>query len=113
MSVYEYGNAVSLELLDDELAALAEAGRYGSEREVMRDALESFLKENPSLRLEMAITLWQQGKVSMGRAVEIAHSDRESFKDELAARGIEIVIDSDVEEILKAEDRIGKIRRAQ
>jgi predicted HTH domain antitoxin len=49
----------------------------------------------------------------MGRAVEIAQSDRESFKDELAARGIEIVIDSDVEEILKAEERIRNIRRAQ
>jgi predicted HTH domain antitoxin len=100
-------------MLDDELSALAEAGSYGSEREVMRDALETFLNANPTLRLEMAITLWRQGKISMGRAIEIAQSDRERFKDELAARGIEIVIDSDVEEILKAEERIRNLRRTQ
>ena len=37
MSVYE--NIVSLEMLDDDLAALVEAGSYDSEREVIRDAL--------------------------------------------------------------------------
>jgi predicted HTH domain antitoxin len=105
--------AVSLEMLDDDLAALVKAGAYDSEREVIRDALEALLDANPSLRLEMAITLWQQGKITMSRAIEIAHSDRESFRDELAARGVSIVIDGDVEEILKADEKIRRIRRAQ
>jgi predicted HTH domain antitoxin len=106
-------NAIPLEMLDDNLTALVEAGGYDSERELLRDALEALVDANPELRLELAITLWCQDKISMGRAVEIAQSDRESFKDELAARGIEIVIDSDVEEILKAEERIRRIRGAQ
>jgi predicted HTH domain antitoxin len=111
MSVYQ--DAISIEMLDDDLAALVEAGRYDSERQVIRDALEALLEANPILRLEMAITLWQQGKITMSRAVEIAQSDRESFRNELTARGIEIIIDGDVEEILKVEEKLRDIRRAQ
>lgn len=94
-------NAVSLEMLDDDLTALVEAGGYDSEREVIRHALEVFLNANPALRLEMAITLWRQDKITLSCAVEIAQSDRESFKEELAARGLSFTIDIDAEEILR------------
>lgn len=111
MSIYR--EAIPLEMVDENLAALVEAGQYDSEREVIRDALEALITANPTLRVEMAITLWRQGKITMGRAVEIAQIDRESFKGELAARGLENVVDADVEEILQAEERLRAIRPPQ
>src|SRR3954467_7352584 len=81
-------DAIQIEMFDDNLAALVEAGGYDSERELLRVALEALIDAKPELRLEMAITLWRQGKITLGRAAEIAHSDRESFKDELATRGL-------------------------
>jgi predicted HTH domain antitoxin len=107
-----YRDTIPLELVDDNLAALVEAGHYDSEREVIRDALEALINANPNLRLEMAITLWRQGKITLGRAVEVAQIDRERFKEELVARGLENIVDSDVEEILTAEERLRKIRSA-
>lgn len=104
-------NTVSLEMLDDDLMALVEAGGYDTERELIRQALEVFLDANPALRLEMAITLWRQDKVTLSRAAEIAQSDRETFKEELAARGLSVIIDIDAEEILKGEDKISRLRR--
>jgi predicted HTH domain antitoxin len=104
-------DAIPMEMLDDNLTALIEAGGYDSERELLRDALEALIDANPELRLEMAITLWRQNKITLGRAVEIAQSDRESFKDELAARGLNVVIDVDKEDILRGEELIRQLRR--
>lgn len=105
-----YRDAIPLEMVDENLAALVEAGSYDSERAVIRDALEALITANPALRMEMAITLWRKGRITMGRAIEIAQIDRESFKSELAARGFDTVVDNDVEEILKAEERLRKVR---
>ena len=102
--------AIPLDSLDENLSALVEAGSYESEREVIRDALEALLKMNPTLRLELTITLWRQGKISMGRAIEIAQTDRETFKAELGSRGIDIVISDETEDILKADKQINQIR---
>jgi predicted HTH domain antitoxin len=106
-------NAIAMEMLDDNLSALVAAGGYDSEREMIRDALEALVDANPALRLELAVTLWQEGKITLSRAVEIAQSDRETFRDELTARGLDIVIDVDEEEILKGVERIRQLRRTQ
>jgi predicted HTH domain antitoxin len=111
MSVHT--SAIPIEMLDDNLGALMVAGGYDSEREMIRDALEALVDANPALRLELAMTLWKEKKITLSRAVEIAQSDHESFKQEIAKRGLFIEIDSDVEEILKAEERIRHIRRTQ
>lgn len=85
--------------LDEELAALVETGLFSSEREVIRNALDVLLEANPALRLEMAMTLWKQKKITLSRAVEIAQSDHESFKEEIAKRGLYIEIDMSPEEV--------------
>lgn len=96
--------------IEEEVAALVESGYYESERELLRDALEALLDANPSLRLELAMTLWTQKKITLSRAVEIAHSDHETFKQELAKRGHYIEVEMSAEEIRNEAKRISTPR---
>jgi predicted HTH domain antitoxin len=103
---------VSLDTLDDELEAVAAVGAYGSSREVMAHALEVLLIANPSLRVEMAINLWQQEKISLGRAIEIAQIGRERFRQELAARGLHVEVATSEEELRDSEAILDRLRRS-
>jgi predicted HTH domain antitoxin len=103
-------NAISLELLDDQIAAVTEVRGYTSEREVMRDALEALVNANPALRLDMAIMLWKQKKITLSRAVEIAQSDHETFKAEIAKRNLYIEIDATAGEIEKEAQNIPRLQ---
>ncbi len=51
--------------------------------------MNTYLAANKEKRIELAISLYRKGKISLGRAVEIADMDYESFKKMLAERGIE------------------------
>jgi hypothetical protein len=73
-------SAIPLEMLDDNLTALIEAGDYDSERQLVRDALEALVEANPELRLEMAITLWRQSKITLARPKVIAKVLRMNLK---------------------------------
>jgi predicted HTH domain antitoxin len=103
-------NAISLELLDDQIAAVTEARGYASEREVIRDALEALLNAHPALRLEMALMLWKQNKITLSRAVEIAQSDHETFKAEMAKRNLYIEIDATADEIEQETQNIPRLQ---
>jgi predicted HTH domain antitoxin len=92
--------------IEEELAALVEAGHYDSEQEVLRDALEALLDANPELRVEMAIALWTNKKITLSRAVEIAQSNHESFKDEIAKRGLFIEVDMSADEVRREATQI-------
>lgn len=85
---------------DREIAALVRLGLYASREEVISDAVRHLLLNNRSLRLEMAIELFQIGEVSLGRAAEIAGQDRWQFQAMLGERKIPIVIEADSAETM-------------
>lgn len=103
-------NIVTLDLLEDELAAVVYAGNYASEKEAVRHALAVLLTANPSLRLNTAIELYRRGKVTFARAVEIAQIEREAFKDELAMKSIALLIDESPEDIQIGANLIHHVR---
>ena len=103
-------NLLSLELLEDELRALVRAGDYRSKEEAIGHALEVLLAANPQLRLNTAVELYRQGKVTLSRAAEIAGLEWETFKERLAEQNVPIAVDESPEEVRAGADLIHRLR---
>ena len=67
------------------------------ERERLRKSLEE------ESQLDVAILLYQEGEVTLGRASELAGIHRFEFEEALAARGIWKIVEVDSAETLKAQ----------
>jgi len=102
-------NLVSLDLLEDELSAVVQAGRYKSKRELIGHALEVLLMANPHLRLKTAVELYRRGKATLSRCAEIAGLEFEAFKEHLAEKNVPILVDETPEEIQAGAERIHKL----
>jgi predicted HTH domain antitoxin len=85
---------------DTEIEALVRTGLYQNRDEVISDALRNLLLNNKNLRLELAIELFKADEVSLGRAAEIAGTDRWEFQDILHQRRIPIIIEAESAEAM-------------
>ena len=74
--------------LQEQITAAQEAGLYASEAELIADAVRTLLAARPDVRLVTACRLYDQGKLSLGKAAELAGLDVEHLKHALAERGI-------------------------
>jgi predicted HTH domain antitoxin len=92
-------NSISLELLEDELKAVVQAGNYRSQEEAIGHALEVLLAAHPPLRLNTAVELYRRSRVTLSRAAEIAGVEVETFKTRLAEHGVSIPVDESPEEV--------------
>jgi predicted HTH domain antitoxin len=101
---------ISLELLEDELKAVVQAGAYSSKEEAIGHALEVLLAANAPLRIKTAVELYRQGTVTVARAAEMAGLELEAFKDQLATRQASIPTDETPEEIQAGAARIRRLR---
>lgn len=73
----------------DKVDLLVEHHLFDSQHSLRMAAYRSLLAMRPELKAELAILLYSQEEVSLGRAAELAGLSREEFKDLLNARGIE------------------------
>lgn len=73
-----------------ELGAVPETGYYDSVSEFLRDAMRSLLSARKDLRIAIASVLYKEGKVSLGKAVEIIGTDVESVKKIFREKGIKL-----------------------
>ena len=103
---------ISLELLEDELKAVVQAGAYTSKEEVIGHALEVLLAAHAPLRIKTAVELYRQGTVTMARAAEIAGLELEAFKDQLATHQVPIPADETPEEIQAGAEQIRRLRES-
>ena len=76
-------------VLTPRMDLLIERRIFDSEESLTTSAYRSLLTLRPELKIEMALSLYQQEEISLGRAAEIAGMSREQLKEILAARGIE------------------------
>ena len=76
------------EMLRMELAVMPRTGYYDSTSEFLRDAMRTILAERKDLRIAIACVLYKDGKVSLGKAVEIADVSYEEMKKILFEKGI-------------------------
>jgi predicted HTH domain antitoxin len=74
--------------LDDELAALAATGLYESREAFLSDAVHTLLAARPDLREAIACKLYEEDKISLGRAAAWAGLTIESLKAALDRRGV-------------------------
>ena len=73
-------------LLDDMIEALTEAGDINP-HEMRTEALRLYMNTHPSLKLDGAIALWRNNRVSLAKAAEIVGLTVPEFKEVLAAQG--------------------------
>lgn len=101
---------LNLESLEDELSAVVRAGSYKSNEEAVRHALTVLLAANADLRVRTAVELYRQGQVTLARAREIAGLEWASFKEELAARAVPLMVEADAAEVQAGADLIRSLR---
>ncbi|MCK5773168.1 MAG: UPF0175 family protein [Thermoplasmata archaeon] len=87
-------------IYENEIDSVVKAGYYSSKSDVVRDALRLLFDTKANLKLSAAIEMFKSGKVTLGKAAEIADMNIISFKEILKDRGIEVEIVVDREEKL-------------
>jgi len=72
----------------NDVETIAAVGGYEDADDVLEEAVRELLRRRPELRTSLAIEKYRTGAVSLNRGAELAGMSAESFKDELADRGI-------------------------
>ena len=80
-------------IIEMEIDALVDSGYYSSKSDVAKDAFRTLFETKKNLRVVSAVELYKSGKVSLGRAAEIASVSLEEFKNILKSFGVSIEID--------------------
>lgn len=78
----------------DEIESLIKTGHFTSKSDVVKTALRMLKERYPEYRTDIAVEMFRDDKVSLGRAAEIAGMSRESFKEVLEERGIKREIEA-------------------
>ena len=97
-------------VMEDEIDALIEAGYYSSKSDVVKDAIREMLEKNKNLRTAAAIEMYKSGKISIGRAAEIADMSLPDFKEALKERGIKITVEASRKDMKKSDTIMKKMR---
>ena len=81
-----------MKLLDKEINVLLEKGFYKNKEELMDDAYRALLRNRPQLRIEVAISLYENEEISLSKASEVAGVCIEEFKESLKDRGLSVKV---------------------
>ena len=85
-------------IVEDGINALVGQNIYNSKDAVITDAIRALLELKPNLKIEIAINLYKNKKISLWKAAETAGLVMEEFKEILSARNIKIEVDGTKEE---------------
>ena len=96
-----------MKLLEKEINVLLKKGFYKNRKELIEDACRALLRNRPHLRLEVAISLYENEEISLSKAAEIAGICIEEFKESLKDRGLSVKVPPISKEEL--EEQIGTI----
>ena len=72
----------------NEINALIKSGHYYNMDDFIKDAIRSLFEYKPVMKIDAAIELYNEEKVSLGKAAEIAGMNIIQFKEVLGNRGI-------------------------
>ena len=89
--------------LEMELKAIPGTEYYRDIPEFLEDAVKTLMDVRRDLRIAIACTLYETGKISLGRAMEIVDVDIERMKEILVERGIKIRRGADTVEEMEEE----------
>ncbi len=95
---------------ENEIRALVRAGLYRNKGELIKDALINLFQTKPDLRLNLAIEMYKNKELSIGRAAEIAGLNIIQFREILSDRGFVTEVGSNsVEELDKNVRKLKKL----
>lgn len=78
--------------------------------EIPQDILDSARLTLPQLKVELGLYLYAQGRLSAGKARELAEMDLWEFRQMLASRGIPVHLDvADVEQEIDTLRKFGRL----
>ncbi len=97
-------------MIDEQI--LVDAGLYPDRDAVVRDAIQSLLREKPELRVEIAIHRYQTEDISLALAAHLAGISFDRMRETLVRRGIPLRLGPATEEEARAEiDAMARILR--
>ena len=83
---------MDVDVIKEGINSLIRAGYYEDKEKVLDDAFRTMLEVRPALKVEMAVELYKEEKISLSRAAEIAGMSTEGFKNILEQRGLKRII---------------------
>lgn len=93
--------------LEKEVKAIPKIGVYKSESDFVRDAINTFLAARADIRTSLAVELYREGVISIGRVSELTGLGHEEAKKLLVEKGISLRRASkDVAEMKKGTKRL-------
>ena len=94
--------------LAEEVKTIPKLGFYKSESEFVKDAIKTFLSARPDIRISLAVELYKEGVISLGRVSELTGLGCDEAKRLLAERGVEIG-SADLPEVKKGAKKLLQI----
>jgi len=96
-------------IMDEEIDALVKRGYYDNKSEIFREAIRELFAQNQNLRISAVVELYEQGKISLGKAAEIAGLSIEEMKEIFASQKVTVERGpSDKKELKKEVGRLKK-----
>ena len=97
---------------DQELSAIVRAGCFVSEKEALREAVQTLLAVRPQLRVEAAVRRYLDEEITLGRAAELVGVTRWRFQELLAQRGVRLTLEArPAKELDEAVERLRRRRQ--
>ena len=93
--------SMDVDVIKEGINSLIRAGYYEDKEKLLNDAFRTLLEVRPALKMEMAVELYKEEKISLSRAAEIAGMSIEGFKNILEQRGIKRIIKAPSEDKIK------------
>jgi predicted HTH domain antitoxin len=76
--------------LVEEIRIIPKLGVYKSESEFVRDAVKTFLMARLDLRTSLAVEMYKEGVISMGRVSELTDLNLDGARKLLESRGVRV-----------------------
>jgi predicted HTH domain antitoxin len=95
--------SMDVDVLKEGINSLIRAGYYKDKDNVLDDAFRTMLEVRPALKIEIAVELYKEEKISLSRAAEIAGMSIEGFKNILEQRGITRIVKAPTDDKIRKE----------
>jgi len=76
------------EILEMEIDALIKRGYYDNKSEIFREAIRGLFANNQTLRISAVVELYQDRRISLGKAAEMAGLTIEEMKEIFASQDV-------------------------
>lgn len=97
------------EILEMEIDALVKRGYYDNKSEIFREALRNLFASNQTLRISAVVELYQDGRISLGKAAEMAGLSIEEMKEVLASQNV--TIERGPADVQEMEEQVEQLKK--